>query len=129
MVTTQRDFGDRSNRKHARLKYTIDDRGVDWFREQVEERSGIKFEAARPFAFVGNGDVYGWQRDQSGSWHYTLFIQNGRVSDVGERRLMSGLRAIAATGIGEFRLTPNQNLTISNVGETDKDRIDALLAD
>ena len=127
VVTTQRDFGDRSNRKHARLKYTIDDRGVDWFREQVEERSGIKLGSPRAFAFVGNGDVYGWQRDQSGAWHYTLFVENGRVADFGERRLMSGLREIAGTGIGEFRLTPNQNLTVSDVREADKARIDALL--
>lgn len=129
VVTTQRDFGDRTNRKHARLKYTIDDRGIDWFRDQVIERSGVTLGAPRAFAFVGNGDVYGWQKDDAGKWHYTLFIQNGRVADVGERRLMSGLREIAGMLSGEFRLTPNQNLSISNVGAGDKAAVDGLLAE
>lgn len=127
IVTTQRDFGDRTNRKHARLKYTIDDRGLDWFRGEVESRSGLKLEEARPFAFLGNGDVYGWQQTDDSRWHYTLFVQNGRVADVADRRLMSGLRAIAETHDGEFRLTPNQNLIISGVDEANRARIDALL--
>ena len=127
VVTTQRDYGDRTNRKHARLKYTIEDRGIDWFRNQVETRSNVKLGGAKPFAFVGNGDVYGWQRDDTGMWHYTLFVENGRVADVGERRLMSGLREIAAAHRGEFRLTPNQNLIISNVSESMKAGISALL--
>ncbi len=127
IVTIQRDFGDRTNRKHARLKYTIDDRGIDWFREQVEERSGTRLGTPRKFAFVGNGDVYGWQKDAAGSWHYTLFVENGRIADFGNRRIMSGLRAIASVHKGEFRLTPNQNLSISDVGETDKAAINELL--
>ena len=127
VVTTQRDFGDRTNRKHARLKYTIDDRGVDGFRREVERRSGVKLAAARTFAFVANGDAYGWQRDDSGAWHYSLFIQNGRVSDVGERRLLSGLRALASRHRFEFRLTPNQNLIISNVADGDRAAIVATL--
>ena len=129
VVTTQRDFGDRTNRKHARLKYTIDDRGIDWFRDELIERSGIELQPPRAFAFVGNADVYGWQRDDSGSWHYTLFIQNGRVADFGERRLMSGLREIAKNLDGEFRLTPNQNLSISKVADSNKAAINALLAE
>ncbi len=127
VVIVQRDFGDRGDRRHARLKYTIDDRGSDWFRERVEERSGIRFSPARDFAFTANGDAYGWQVDDRGSWHYTLFVQNGRVADRSERRLMSGLREIARLGAGEFRLTPNQNLTISNVEPSVKGRIDAAL--
>ncbi len=127
VVTTQRDYGDRTNRKHARLKYTIDDRGVDWFRSEVEKRSGVRFAAAEKFAFVANGDVYGWQKDDTGAWHYGLFVENGRVSDVGSRLLLSGLRAIAALHNSEFRLTPNQNLMISKIEETDKPVIDALL--
>lgn len=127
VVTTQRDYGDRTNRKHARLKYTIDDRGLDWFREEVERRLGEPLGEARAFAFVGNGDVYGWQQDDSGAWHYTLFVQNGRVADIGERRLKTGLREIAAVHRGDFRLTPNQNLIISGVRPERKDRITALL--
>jgi len=127
VVTTQRDFGDRSNRKHARLKYTIDDRGIDWFRSEVESRSGVTLQDPRRYAFVGNGDVYGWQKSDDGRWHYTLFVQNGRVADLGERQLLSGLRTMAEVLDGEFRLTTNQNLIVSCVVETDKARIDELL--
>lgn len=127
VVTTQRDYGDRENRKHARLKYTIDDRGLDWFRSEVERRLGWQLGEPRSFSFVGNGDVYGWQRSNDGLWHYTLFVENGRIQDVGGRQLMTGLRKIASLHKGDFRLTPNQNLIISNVRENDKERITALL--
>lgn len=129
VVTTQRDFGDRSNRKHARLKYTIDDRGVDWFRTEIEKRSGLRFAEQRKFAFVANGDRYGWQQDDVGAWHYGLFVQNGRIRDAKEYRLLSGLREIAKMHNAEYRLTPNQNLIISKVAEADKARISALLED
>jgi sulfite reductase (NADPH) hemoprotein beta-component len=127
IVTTQRDYGDRSNRKHARLKYTIDDRGIDWFRAEVERRLGLPLGSERPYAFVANGDVYGWQQNDAGSWHYTLFIENGRVADIADRRLLSGLREIAAVHGGEFRLTPNQNLIISDVVAGQKAAISDLL--
>ena len=127
VVTTQRDHGDRSNRKHARLKYTIEDRGVDWFRSEVERRSGVVFAAAEKFAFVANGDAYGWLRDDVGAWHYGLFVENGRVGDFKDRRLLSGLRAIAERQDSEFRLTPNQNLIISKVSDKAKVEIDTLL--
>ena len=127
IVTTQRDHGDRTNRKHARLKYTIDDRGIDWFRGEVERRAGIRFDAAQKYSFVANGDVYGWQQDDVGAWHYGLFVENGRVGDFDTRRLLSGLRAIAQRHNSEFRLTPNQNLFISKIAEKDKPAIEALL--
>ncbi|MEM8681809.1 MAG: NADPH-dependent assimilatory sulfite reductase hemoprotein subunit [Pseudomonadota bacterium] len=129
VVTTQRDYGDRTNRKHARLKYTIDDRGIEWFRDEVARRAGVELQAPRPFEFVANGDAYGWQQDEAGAWHYLFFVENGRVSDVGERRLLSGLRAIAKLDVGEFRLTPNQNLTISNLSDAQKATVSALLAE
>jgi sulfite reductase (NADPH) hemoprotein beta-component len=128
VVTAQRDYGDRTNRKHARLKYTIDDRGIDWLRSEVERRLGAELETPRQYAFVGNGDVYGWQQDDNGAWHYTLFVQNGRVADVAGRRLKSGLGEVAARHRGEFRLTPNQNLIISNVAGDQKQEIENLLA-
>ncbi len=127
VVTAQRDFGDRTNRKHARLKYTIDDRGLDGFREEVERRSGVSLDTPRRFVFVANGDAYGWQRDDAGAWHYTMFVQNGRVSDVGDRRLLSGLRALASRHTCELRLTPNQNLIVSRVVDGDRDAIDGTL--
>ncbi len=129
VVTTQRDFGDRTDRKHARLKYTIDDRGIDWFRSEVEKRSGVVFRDAAAFTFVGNGDTYGWVEDDTGAWHYTLFVENGRVGDFGSRRLLSGLREIARLHNAEFRLTPNQNLIISKVSVTNRARIAALLGE
>lgn len=129
IVTTQRDNGDRTNRKHARLKYTIDDGGVEWFREEVEKRSGVTFAAAEKYAFVANGDVYGWQQDDVGAWHYGLFVENGRLGDVGDRRLLSGLRAIAQLHNVEFRLTPNQNLIISKVAGADKEKIESILVE
>ncbi len=129
VVTTQRDFGDRTNRKHARLKYTIEDRGLDWFRDEVEKRSGASFAQPHKYSFVANGDVHGWQRDDVGVWHYGLFIENGRIDDIGDRRLLSGLRAIAEQHNSEFRLTPNQNLIISKIAEKDRACIKALLAE
>ena len=129
VVTTQRDHGDRTERKHARLKYTIDDRGVDWFRDEVQRRSGVTLGEPRGFAFVANGDAYGWHRDDTGAWHYTLFVQNGRVSDAGDRRLLSGLRRIAQTRRCEYRLTPNQNLIISKVAARDRSAVDDILAE
>lgn len=127
VVTTQRDYGNREERKRARLKYTIADRGVEWFRDEVQRRAGVTFGAARQFVFVANGDVYGWQKDDADAWHYTLFVENGRIADKGERRLMSGLRAVAERFDCEVRLTPNQNLIISDISESDRDAVTDIL--
>jgi sulfite reductase (NADPH) hemoprotein beta-component len=115
VVTVQRDWGDRKNRKHARLKYTIDDRGLDAFRAEVETRAGIAFEPAKPYSFTSTGDVYGWSEGEGGRAHLTLFVENGRVDDSADARKLSGLRAIAQIHDGDFRLTANQNLIIANV--------------
>jgi sulfite reductase (NADPH) hemoprotein beta-component len=128
VVLVQRDYGDRSNRKHARLKYTIEDRGVAWFRAEVERRLGYALEAARPVAFEHTGDRYGWVQDHDGNWHYTLFVQNGRVLDRPDRPLRTGLAEIARTHKGDFRLTANQNLMIARVEGRQKRRIEQLLA-
>jgi sulfite reductase (NADPH) hemoprotein beta-component len=127
VVMTQRDFGDRANRKHARLKYTIEDRGLDWFRGEVERRLGYALEAPRPFRFEHMGDRYGWVRDHEDSWHYTLFVQNGRVKDTPERPMKTGLREIARIHKGDMRLTANQNLIIARVAPRQKARIERLL--
>jgi sulfite reductase (NADPH) hemoprotein beta-component len=127
VVKVQRDFGDRSDRLHARLKYTIADRGLDWFRGEVEARLGWRLEAARPFAFSDNGDRYGWVEGTDGCWHLTLFIQNGRVSDTPELPLKSGLRAIAEIHQGDFRLTANQNLIIGGIRPQQRPAIEALV--
>jgi sulfite reductase (NADPH) hemoprotein beta-component len=128
VVTTQRDFGNRSDRKHARLKYTIADRGIDWFRREVERRLGFALLPARPVAFEQVGDRFGWTRGHDGRWHLTLRIEAGRVADRGERTQLSGLREIARIHDGEFRLTPNQNLIVANVAPDRRDTVDALVA-
>ncbi len=115
VVCVQRDFGDRTNRRHARLKYTIDDRGVDWFKAELEGRLGFALAPARPFAFERNTDAFGWHQGPDGRWHYTLFVENGRVADRGARRLRTGLREIARVHRGLFALTNNQNVTIAGV--------------
>jgi sulfite reductase (NADPH) hemoprotein beta-component len=127
VVGVQRDYGDRVDRAHARLKYTIEDRGVGWFKSRVEERAGLAFEAARGYRFDHNGDRYGWVRGDDGRWHYTLFIENGRVRDFDGCPLKTALRFIADTHTGEFRLTPNQNVVIANVEQDRKADIDAII--
>jgi sulfite reductase (NADPH) hemoprotein beta-component len=128
VVTIQRDHGDRSERKHARLKYTIADRGVDWFRTELERRTGFTLAPPRPFQFSGSGDRFGWIEGTDGHWHLTLRIESGRVADRGERRLRSGLARIAAIHRGDFRLTPNQNLIVAGVAPGERWRLDALIA-
>ena len=126
-VTIQRDYGDRSVRKHARFKYTLDDRGIDWFIDELTDRLGWKLDAPRPYHFDHNGDRYGWVKGSDGKWHFTLFIQNGRVQDQNDHLLMTGLREIAEVHAGDFRLTPNQNLIIGGVSSHKKKKIDDLI--
>jgi len=126
-VTIQRDYGDRSVRKHARFKYTIDDRGLEWFVGELTNRLGWSLSEARPFHFDHNGDRYGWVKGSNGKWHFTLFIQNGRVMDEPNYPLMTGLREIAKVHTGDFRLTANQNLIIGNVSSQKKKKIEELI--
>ncbi len=126
-VTIQRDYGDRAVRKHARFKYTIDDRGLQWFVDELHERLGWQLQSARPFHFDHNGDRYGWVKGSNGRSHLTLFIQNGRIMDDGDYQLMTGLREIAKIHDGDFRLTANQNLIIGNVSNRKKKKIEELI--
>jgi sulfite reductase (NADPH) hemoprotein beta-component len=127
VVTTQRDFGDRTNRRHARLKYTIDDRGLDWFRAEITRRQGFALEPARPFEFTSSGDRFGWTEGFDGRWHLTLRIESGRIADSAGGPRLTGLREIARVHRGDFRLTPNQNLIIANVEPSARTFIDALV--
>ncbi|KYG89768.1 assimilatory sulfite reductase (NADPH) hemoprotein subunit [Metasolibacillus sp. FSL H7-0170] len=127
ILTIQRDYGNRSVRKNARFKYTIDARGLDWFKEELHQRLGWKLGDIRPYTFKRTGDEYGWIKGENGKWHFTLFIQNGRVRDFEDYQLMTGLREIAKVHTGLFRLTPNQNLLIADVTPQKKRIIDALL--
>lgn len=123
----QRDFGDRLDRAHARFKYTIEDRGIEWFKRELAQRRGKALEPARDFEFETNSDRYGWQQGEDGRWHYTLFIANGRVADTPGAPLMSTLREIARELPVVFALTTNQNLTIAGVRPSDRARVERLL--
>ena len=129
VMGVQRDYGNRVERPRARFKYTIDDKGLDFIKAEIEQRMGAPFEPARPFSFESNGDSYGWRQTDRGLFNYGLFIQNGRISDLPGRSIMSGLRAIAKVHKGKFRLTPNQSLIIAGVAPEDRPRIEALLAE
>jgi sulfite reductase (NADPH) hemoprotein beta-component len=129
VVMIQRDFGDRTDRKHARLKYTIADRGVDWFKAELFKRLGFALEPARPFTFTTQGDRFGWLRGHDGRWHLTLRIESGRVGDTPGKPYLTGLEKIAAIHQGDFRLTANQNLIIANVPDSECMNIDRLVAD
>ncbi|MFP5112050.1 assimilatory sulfite reductase (NADPH) hemoprotein subunit [Bacillaceae bacterium C204] len=126
-ITIQRDYGNRSVRKNARFKYTVDRLGLETVKEELEHRLGWKLEEAKPYHFDHNGDRYGWEKDVKGKWHLTLFIQNGRVADFEDYKLMTALREIAKVHTGEFRLTTNQNLIIANVSSQKKKVINELV--
>jgi sulfite reductase (NADPH) hemoprotein beta-component len=126
VVTVQRDWGDRKNRKHARLKYTIEDRGLDNFRAEVEKRSGVKLARAKSYTFTSTGDRYGWTEGADGRGHLTLFVQNGRVLDVDGASQQTALRTIAQVHYGDFRITPNQNLVIANVPTSQQAEIERI---
>ncbi|MCD2477652.1 assimilatory sulfite reductase (NADPH) hemoprotein subunit [Mammaliicoccus lentus] len=126
ILTIQRDYGNRTNRLNARFKYTVDKYGVDWIRNELNNRLGWEIEEVKPFEFEHNGDRYGWT-EGSGKWHFTLFVQNGRVKDTKDYQLKTALRKIAEIHDGDLRLTPNQNLIIANVDESNKDNIQKII--
>ena len=129
VVMVHRDFGDRTNRKHARLKYVIEEKGVEWFRTEFAERVTFKLQPPRPMNFTKQGDVYGWQKQFNGNWFLGLFVENGRIKDAADYRLKSGLRAVAEKFQPEMRLTASQNILLVNVKESDKEPISKLLAE
>ena len=128
VVTIQRDWGDRADRKHARLKYTIERHGLATFQAELQRRLGFALAATRPYTFERSGDPFGWLQGDDGAWQYCLFVENGRVRDVPGRPLLTGLRAIAEQHDGAFIVTPNQNLIITGVSPAQKPAIEALLA-
>ena len=128
VVTVQRDWGDRSDRKHARLKYTIEDRGLAAFRAEVERRAGVTLDEPQAFTFTSTGDRYGWTDSEGGRCHLTLLIENGRVHDVAEKTLMTGMREIARQHDGDIRVTANQNLIVANVAKSNRAAVEKLAA-
>ncbi|MCJ2145196.1 assimilatory sulfite reductase (NADPH) hemoprotein subunit [Bacillus sp. B19-2] len=126
-ITIQRDYGNRSVRKNARFKYTIDRLGLETVKNELENRLGWSLPEARPYHFEHNGDRYGWVKGVKGRWHFTMFIEGGRVTDYDDYKLMTGLREIAKVHTGDIRLTANQNLIIANVTSQKKKKISELI--
>lgn len=128
VMTVQRDNGNRSDRKQARLKYTIDRMGIEQFKAEVENRCGFKLEPAREFKFEERTDYFGWHQNHEGKWYYTVFVENGRVAD--EKKLIkTALYEIALTGKANFRFTANQKVILSDIEPEDKEAVDQLLRD
>ncbi len=126
-ITIQRDYGNRSIRKNARFKYTVDRLGLENVKAELESRLGWSLSEAKPFHFDHNGDRYGWVKGVQGRWHFTLFIEGGRVADYENYKLKTGLREIAKIHTGDFHLTGNQNVIISNVSSQKKKKINELI--
>ncbi|MFP7488373.1 assimilatory sulfite reductase (NADPH) hemoprotein subunit [Bacillus paralicheniformis] len=126
-ITIQRDYGNRSVRKNARFKYTIDRLGLETVKNELENRLGWSLAEAKPYHFEHNGDRYGWVKGVNGRWHFTMFVEGGRVTDYDDYKLMTGLREIAKVHTGDIRLTANQNLIIANVTSQKKKKISELI--
>ncbi|MFC4323423.1 assimilatory sulfite reductase (NADPH) hemoprotein subunit [Litchfieldia salsa] len=127
IITIQRDYGNRSVRKNARFKYTVDRLGLDNVKAELENRLGWALPEAKSYHFDHNGDRYGWVKGVKGKWHFTLFVEGGRIADFEEYKLMTGLREIAKIHTGDFRLTGNQNLVIADVSSQKKKKISELI--
>ncbi len=127
VLAIHRDFGDRTNRKHARLKYVIEERGADWFRTELENRVEIKLSPPRPFQFTRQGDLFGWHKQQNGRSFLGLFIQAGRIADSEGCRLKTALREIVSRFQPEIRLTPSQNLILADVDPAAMESINLTL--
>jgi sulfite reductase (NADPH) hemoprotein beta-component len=128
VMTVQRDYGNRSDRKQARLKYTIDKMGIEQFKSLVEERSGFKFEPALNFQFDERTDYFGWHQNHEGKWYYTVFVENGRIADE-KRAIKTALYEIAQTGKANFRFTANQKVILSDIESKDKEAVHQILLD
>ncbi|MGR5391915.1 assimilatory sulfite reductase (NADPH) hemoprotein subunit [Vibrio crassostreae] len=126
VVTTQRDWGNRSNRKNAKTKYTLDRVGIDVFKAEVEKRAGVEFSESCPYEFTGRGDRIGWAEGIDGKHHLALFIENGRLLDFPGKALKTGVAEIAKIHKGDFRMTANQNLIVAGVPQSQKAKIEKL---
>ncbi|MTC41421.1 assimilatory sulfite reductase (NADPH) hemoprotein subunit [Providencia sp. wls1921] len=126
IVTTQRDWGNRTDRKNAKTKYTLERVGIEVFKAEVEKRTGVQFDAIRPYQFTERGDQIGWLKGIDNRWHLTLFVENGRLIDLADKPLKTGVAEIAKIHKGDFRLTANQNLIVAGIEEEDKAAIEKI---
>ena len=129
VVKIQRDIGDRSDRRHARMKYTVEDHGADWILDELNRRLGWNLEKAREFTFDSTTDRYGWTEDADGKWAYGLFVEGGRLRDEEGSRGRVALRKIAEEVPCQFRLTANQNVVIARVDSSDKERVNEIFSE
>lgn len=127
IMTIQRDHGNRSDRKLARLKYTIDRLGVEGLKTELEKRCGFKLEEPKPYVFTSRKDHYGWKQNHQGKWYYTVFVENGRVLDDENIALKTAFYEIAQTGKANFRFTGNQNVILADITDVDKQIIEGIL--
>ncbi len=127
IVTIQRDWGNRENRKLSRMKYTIDRVGLKVFREELEKRMGFALQPVAPYLFTRSGDIYGWSQNMDGTHNILLFIEGGRVKDSEGYLLKTALRKIAEIHNGDFLTTGNQNLMIRGISEKNRLIIQLLL--
>ncbi|PZX10523.1 sulfite reductase (NADPH) hemoprotein beta-component [Breznakibacter xylanolyticus] len=127
IVKIQRDYGNRENRKLSRFKYTLDRLGTEEFKQLLEQRSGIRLESTRAYQFTQNGDVFGWKQGLHQRWFLGLFVEHGRVKDVGSYRLKTALRELARIKVCDFRLTGNQGLVLGKIEEADKVKVEKIL--
>jgi sulfite reductase (ferredoxin) len=129
IVTIQRDYGDRTNRKHARMKYLIEERGIAWFRAETERRLGRFLCAPRPIIWASHDDHLGWRRQSDGNWFLGLFVENGRIKDAPNALFRTGLRAVIDRFRPGIHLTPQQNLLLTAIREEDRPAIEAMLGE
>jgi sulfite reductase (ferredoxin) len=115
IVTIERDFGDRSNRRFARMKYLIDRRGLDWFREEVETRLGRKLDPPRQLEWRNGNDHLGWHKEREGVSYLGLYIPYGRIKDTETMKLKSALRDIIREFQPIVRFTSQQNVILSGI--------------
>ncbi len=127
IVTIQRDYGNRSDRSLARLKYTVDKMGIEWFKTEIEKRTGFPLEKEKPFLFTDRKDYYGWFQNHDKLWYYTPFIENGRVTDDETVAMKTALYEVAKTGRLNFRFTANQNVILADIRQEDKETIQKIL--
>ena len=127
IVTIQRDYGNRSDRSLARLKYTVDKLGVDFFKAEIERRTGFPLEKEKTFEFTERKDFYGWFQNTDKLWYYTPFIENGRVVDDEKVAMKTALYEIAETHKLNFRFTTNQNVILADIHDKDKNQIKKIL--
>jgi sulfite reductase (NADPH) hemoprotein beta-component len=127
VATIQRDFGNRKDRKVARVKYTVDRLGLPFWKNELEKRCGFAIDDAKPFTFESRKDFYGWEQSHDGLWHYLVFVENGRILDDEQVALKSALFDVAETGKASFTFTCNQNIILGHITEADKPVIQEIL--